>query len=303
MDSLKHLFNIAIITVALLLASIILLGVRQQHLRGDYTQIISDSETILFQFSTLREEITASIIDEDWNKITISTDRIQLISQSLNRLFDDPLIPGEYKLAVSGKIDLARLAVTTRALPSSPDKPQASHELQEQLRTIAEQLMQFDRVIVSKLKARVVDFQRLFITILSLIIALISLSLVTVYRKGILPMVTLAEQARSPALLTQPLPVLPGACREIREFTELINQRLNTGQPGCEQQIQEIIHEQEEQLNIIINNSTNTLNGIINVSQLLSDSFTEQELTPDQQKLLAQIIKDGERMAALLKRP
>ncbi len=303
MDSLKRLLNIAIITVALLLGSIILLGLRQQRLGSNYNQIISESEVILFQFSTLREEITSGLIDGDWNVVAASADDIQGILQKLNRLFENPLIPGEYKLAVAGKIDLSQLAVTVRALPAATNKSQAGHVLQEQLRTISEHLMQFDRIIVSQLKARVVDFQGMFITILGLIIALISLTLVIIYRKAILPLIGLSALADSTSSYKLFLPVPPGACREIRAFLELINKRLSAEQPAGDLQLEDILHEQEERLNILVNNSTNILNGIINITQLLSDSFSEQELTQDQQKLLGQIIKDGERMAALLKRP
>ncbi|MBC8208704.1 MAG: hypothetical protein H8E79_06010 [Desulfobulbaceae bacterium] len=303
MDSLKRLLNIAIITVAILLAGIILLGLRQQQLGRDHNQIIAESEVILFQFSTLREEITSGLIDGNWKQVATSADDIQEILQNLNRLFENPLIPGEYKLAIAGKIDLSQLAVTARALPEAPDKSQNGHILQEQLRGIAEQLMQFDRIIVSQLKTRVVDFQGLYITILGLIIALISLTLVTVYRRVILPLVILGEQADAPVHFTGPLPVPPKACREIRNFIELINTRLGSEPATDDKHFRQLLHEHDEHHNTLINNSTNALNGIINVTQLLSDSFHGQELTIDQQKLLDQIIKNGERMAALLKRP
>lgn len=296
MSSLKRLLNLVIMAVAILLAAVILLGIRQQRLEHDSEQIISNSEALLFRFATVREEITSGLIGRNWPLVAKKDEELQQLQSRLNRLFEDPLLPGQYKLAMAGKIDLGRLAATARGLSTAQDQVKSAQQLQEELRATGEHLTQFDRIIVSQFKTRLVRFQGLFITILGLIIALVSLSLVLVYRRSVLPLISLDDQIQSgqAGQLT-----IPGAGPELARLIHELNQR--PAESGREAELNQALREQEEQLSTLINSSTNVVNGMINVAQLLEDSLDDRELTQEHRQLLERLSKDGERLSGLLR--
>ena len=72
MYSLKKASYLAFIGVAALLIFVVILYVRQYQLTARYSTTISQSEEVIFQFSTIREQITTSLIEKDWRKLSMS---------------------------------------------------------------------------------------------------------------------------------------------------------------------------------------------------------------------------------------
>ncbi len=299
MRSLKKTSYVAFLGVAALLIVVIILSVRQYQLTERYNKIITQSEEMIFQFSTIREQITSSLIKNDWGEIVSAADQLKKLNSSLARLQENTLIPGEYRLDMAKQVDLAGLAISSKEILSSENKVTHSLDLQNKMRTLAEYLMQFDRIIVSQMRAKVVQFQTVMIGALGAVICLISFSLILLYKKTMLPLLRLSEQAGDPDVLVNGFRYDADACAEVTELINSVNALMKTDRehPGTE----ETGRHHDEELAAFLNESTNLSNGIINYTQLLVDSYREVEMGEEETKILHNIIEAAERIAQLNK--
>ncbi len=300
MYSLKKSGYLAFISVACLLAFVMLLGFRQYQLTEQYNKIITQSEEFIFQFTTLREQITSSLIENDWDKVVASSRDLKDLNSSLVRLQESELIPAEYKLDMAKQVDLSGLAISSKNIVAAGDKIAHSLNLQRQMRQLADYLLQFDRIIVSQMRAKVVHFQTIMIGALGTIICIISFYLILLYQKTVLPLIRLSEQARDEDILVNGFTYSSESCTEITELTDTVNKLLQ--HPQSENGEDASPKKHDEKLAAIINEGTNLSNGIINYAQLLSDSFQETTVTVEENDILEKIISAGERIAAILKK-
>ncbi len=299
MQSLKKASYVAFIGVAALLALVVILCIRQYQLTANYNATIIQSEEILFQFTTVREQITASLIERNWEKIVNVADQLKKLNSALVRLQENTLIPGEYRLDMAKQVDLSGLSILSKEILSSSDKITDSLRLQKKMRTLGDYLIQFDRIIVSQMRAKVVQFQTVMIGILGTVIFLISFSLIFLYKKTMLPLLRLTVQAEAPEILVNGFSYDDDTCTEIAHLTDSINDILTKSSKNLEPEQNSLFH--NEELSTIINEITNLSNGIINYAQLLSDSYREVEMGPEETKILQNIINAAERIAQLNK--
>lgn len=299
MRSLKKMSYLAFMGVSALLVFVIILGVRQYQLTERYNKIITQSEQMIFQFSTIREQITTSLIEKNWGKIVSAADQLKNLNSALARLQENTLIPGEYRLDMAKQVDLSGLALSAKDILSSSDKVAHSLSLQHKMRTLAEYLMQFDRIIVSQMRAKVVQFQTVMIGALGAVICLISFSLLILYKKTMIPLLRLAEQTEDPDVLVNGFSYSNNACAEVALLTDSVNNLLKRNNDISEAEGKNRSH--NERLSTIINESTNLSNGITNYAQLLADSYREVEIGAEETKILQNIIDAAARIALLNK--
>ena len=299
MRSINKLSFLAFVTVSALLVLVIILGFRQQQLTTRYNNIITQSETIIFQFSTLREQITSSLIENNWENVSKAADQIKNLNSSLARLQENTLIPGEYRLDMAKQIDLTGLTIASKEILASSDKVGHSLVIQGKMRNLAEYLLQFDRVIVSQMRSKVVQFQTIMIGALGTIICLISFSLILLYKKTMLPLMRLTKQTQEADVFTNGLSPEKDACTELARFIDSVNDLLERSKK--EQNNKEDMLVDDEQLAVFINESNNLTNGIINYAQLLTDTYREVDIGSEETKILQNIIDGAERIAQLNK--
>lgn len=285
--------------VSALLVFVVILGVRQYQLTERYNKIITQSEQMIFQFSTIREQITTSLIEKNWEKIVTAADQLTNLNSALARLQENTLIPSEYRLDMAKQVDLSGLAISTKDILSSSDKIAHSLSLQHKMRKLAEYLMQFDRIIVSQMRAKVVQFQTVMIGALGTVICLISFSLLILYKKTMIPLFRLAEQTKDPEVIVNGFSYDNNACAEVALLTDSVNNLLKRSNETLEAEGENRSH--NEQLSTIINESNNLSNGIINYAQLLADSYREVEIGTEESKILQNIIDAASRIALLNK--
>lgn len=300
MRSLKKTGYVAIMGVVALLVVVIILGIRQYQLNERYNTIITQSEEMIFQFSTIREQITISLIEKDWDKIISAADQLKNLNSSLARLQENPLIPGEYRLDMAKQVDLSGLVISSKEIVSSSDKIAHSLSLQNKMRLLADYLVQFDRINVSQMRSKVVQFQTLMIGALGAIICLISFSLLFLYKKTMVPLLHIARQTKDPEVQTNGFSYSNDACSEIALFIDAVNSILETSNKHAQSDGAQTPH--NEQFATIINESTNLSNGIINYAQLLTDSYREVGVGEEETKILKNIIDAAERVAELNKK-
>lgn len=292
MNSLRKLVWLSFLVVGVLLGSIVLLGVYQFRLEGDYNEVINRNERALFQFMTIRESIIESLISSDWDRFDGIVQEIQKMNSEIARLKENKLVSAELQLALVDKVDLTGLTILLRQVAFNDKNGERARKLQEQLRSISDYLIQFDRIIVGQARERIVNFQLVIIGALGLIISLASISLVLLYRNTINPLLALSRQLQGMDGISKENPVRlsPPVVDEIAQLVGDI-QRL-AAQRGDENSRAVSATEQKARglLAEAVNETTNRLNGIINYAQLLSDSADQEQLTEEQRQILRKII-------------
>ncbi len=291
MNSLKRLVWLAFLVVSILLASIIVLGIYQYRLAGTYNQVISANESALFRFMTIRETITETLIAGEWEQLERVSGDVEKLNSELSRLKENKLVSAELKLALVDKIDLTGLAILLRQVINNPDKITRSKQLQEQLRSISDYLLQYDRIIVGQAREQIVSFQKVVIGALGLIISLTSFSLILLYRNTVAPLLQLSRRLQSGrfdgSTFTPGQPVV----KEVADLAEAIEQ-LALRSAG--RQVQESTgRDMQAVLAEKVNETTNRLNGIMNYAQLLYDSAEQLQMTEEQMSMLQKIMDGG----------
>ncbi len=297
MISIKRVGYLSFTSVAVLLIIVILMGFRQNQLTQRYNSVITESEAIIFQFSTLREQITTALIGRDWAQAGVASNQLGELNSSLSRIQENPLIPGEYRLDLAKQADISGIAILAKEIANGNNQIAKSLILQEKMRGLADYLIRFDRIIVSQVRSKVIQFQTIMIGLLAIVICLISFSLIFLYKKTMLPLYGLTSQLTAPDVLSTGLQTDPKSCAELHEITYIINALLVE---ATEQQVgvQEI-RQLDEQLGATLNEGTNLANGIINYAQLLADSYREVEMGVEEIKILQSIMEAAERIASL----
>ena len=298
--SLKQLGTLSFSSVAVLLIFVIFFGIRQYQLAERYNSIITQSEEMLFEFSTVREHISTALIGQQWQQISAATVELKNINTSLRRIQENTFIPSEYRLDLAKNADIGGIALLTKELSVSGHQLEKSLQLQNKMRKLSEYLIRFDRIIVSQMRAKVIQFQTVMIGSLAIIICLISFSLTIFYKKTMLPLLRLQQQINSKDakenLFLQPDPT---SCSELEVFTNSVNQLLQSTRNS--KNSGEIPPDLDEKLGKLLNESTNLANGIINYAQLLADTYREVEMGSEETKILQSIMDDAERIGRLNK--
>jgi len=290
MNSLKRLVWLAFLVVSILLAGLVLLGGYQYRQAGSYNKVISQNESVLFHFMTIRETITETLIGGEWERLAGIIGDIEKLNSELSQLKENKLVAAELKLALVDKIDISGLAILLRQIISEPDRVQRSKQLQKQLRSISDFLLQYDRIIVGQARERIVNFQLVVIGALGLIISLASFSLILLYRNTVSPLLQLSRQLQAETFDADTISLGQPVVKEIGDLTESI-ERLARYSQGAEREQQG--RDVEALLAETVNETTNRLNGIINYAQLLHDSSEQQPLSEEQMEMLQKIIDSG----------
>jgi hypothetical protein len=296
MISLRKILFVVFWAVAALLGMVVLLGLLQYRFTHEYDTIIYQGEKILFRFDTLRELLTRSMLAGTTADVEDVAAKIDAMNVDLNRLLENPQVPGEYKLALINQVDLPGMALLARKVAQDPADSKTVLQLHDQLRALADNLMQFDRVLTGQMKTRLIRFQGLAIGALTLIIASVSLLVMFLYQKALMPLITLGKSLQQTSL-REPLPVDLRACREVAELTEKINGLILEGayaaSRGEDGRGRFSFSPQE------LNSLSNSLNGIINYTQLMIDEC-EKNQEEELLEILLKIRESSEKMGSLV---
>jgi hypothetical protein len=296
MISLRKILFSVFCAVAALLTMVVLLGLLQYRFTHDYDTIIYQGEKILFRFDTLRELLTRSMLAGTTADVEDVAGKIDAMNVDLNRLLENPLIPGEYKLALINQVDLPGMALLARKVAQDPEDSKTVLQLHDQLRSLADNLMQFHRVLTGQMKTRLIRFQGLAIGALTLIIASVSLLVLFLYQKALMPLISLGKSLQQTSL-REPLPVDAKACREIAELTEKINELILEGAYAASRSEDgrgRFSFSPQE-----LNSLSNSLNGIMNYTQLVIDEC-EKNQEEELLEILLKIRDSSEKMGSLV---
>lgn len=293
MYSLKHHLWFAFMLMGAVLGLIVFLLLRQGQLNREFNKVAVHSSQLIFRFATVREQITAGLIAGSSDKLERIVPELERLHGEIKHLEEDPTIPPQLSLALIGKVDLAAVVISLRKVVNGDKNTDSVPQLQEQLRTVADQLLQYDRIVVGQARAAIVTLQKTIIGLMGLSISLASIGLVFFYRRALTPLLKMTQDLRDPDCnLSDTAPGTLG-CQELADLAEAI---LN-----CRQAVREEGNDTDDAalalLAETVNETTNQLNGIMNYAQLLCDSADELALPAKEREMLEKIIEGGTRIA------
>lgn len=285
--------SFVIIGMSLLL--VIVLGVRQYRLNDQYTEISSLSERTLFGFSTIRDQVTEMMISGSFEELKTIIPDIEKLNTLVSKLYDYKMIPAQYKLAMADTIDLSGLVIGLRRLEVAESETASGLELQREMRRIGENLIKVDRIITGHIRNSVISFQLTVIGTMGILISCASFVLIVLYKRGVSPLLELSRQAAAGEVEeVQHFQCPSEAGRELQVLVESVNTMLASRQ-SPDQSGDAPAEADHELLSQTVNETTNSLNAVINYAELLLESGTD-ELSAEQREMVDRIVASGERI-------
>jgi signal transduction histidine kinase/HAMP domain-containing protein len=194
--SLRTTSYTAAIFVALILGFLLLLGSRQYRSHKEYENIIKQNEKIIFQFATIREHITESLLENRHQQLRNITSEIENLNVNITQILQQPIIPDEYRISFAGQVDFAGIILLLRGVGSGNQTQAKIRQLNQEIRILGERLMLFDRVIVEHVKRKLVGFQNFVIGLLAIILFIVIYILLFWHRQIAAPLIDLVKQAK-----------------------------------------------------------------------------------------------------------
>ncbi len=302
MKSLHRLSRVTFLGIALLLGILVLTGFFQNNLMDNYHTIVEESEGTIFLYATIREQATEGLLFRDAASLSSAAKEFEKLYARHTSMLDNHLIPSQYKLSFLRDLDLEQVVINMKNLAEKPDDEDLIKKITIQLRQITKQFLQFDRIIISEMRNKVMQHQKRALILMGLIIALTSFTLITLYQKSVKPLLNLTTQVEQ-TLEKGEFPDIveeKNSSVEVQALITSLNQLLHLHQ---ENSPSDLPHNQREtEFAAIVNEVTNGLNGIINYSQLLADYCESENVDDEQKQILYKIIRTGEKSAAILQK-
>ena len=260
--TLKKPLAITVGFAALVLVSLLALGVGQQLGLKHRRQVIEESEKVLFQYAIIREHLIESVLTGQTGKLAGLAGEMESFRQNLSALVARVDLPPESQLSFLNQIDLSGIVLLLREIDSVEKDAEKLRRLQRDTRVLGERLLLFDRLVSGQAQRDVVGVQAVVIGVLALLVC------------GLLGFMVLSYRRLEPER-----PVERVVAPDIFKASQ---------QAALGELAGEVAHE--------INDLSN---GIINYAQLLTDEFAGCGDRPDAEKMLGKIIGAGERMGAI----
>ena len=175
--SLKKLFIASSLISILLLTIVSILGVKQYLLYQHCEQVVTTSKHLLFQFSTIKENVNEALITQKKLQFKEINEEIEALETDISFIMNDILIPADFKQGFITQMDLVGLVVKLRTVQetaeNTPTKEQLS-ALTALLRSIYGRVIQFHQSLSSYTEALLLGLHKTLVGFLALVIFVVS---------------------------------------------------------------------------------------------------------------------------------
>lgn len=215
--------------VLIALGALLMQGVRQNQLYQEHEAIISQTESLIFQFSIIREQVSESLIDPHQSNLSGISTEMEKLNSNLTTILSNNSIGDEYKLTFLNSIDLPGIILLLKKIEGGNSDTENFRNLNQEMRTLGERLILFDRVLVNNAKQKLIGFQNIIIGSSCLIVFLLVIVLALFHRRMIIPLLDLIQ--KSSLAVSSPIDTIEIASpsREISRVTasiaDLLEQR------------------------------------------------------------------------------
>jgi signal transduction histidine kinase len=190
------------IYLAVFVALVILLsqGVRQYQLYQEHEAIIARTESLIFQFSIIREHVSEALLDSQQSKpFSGISAEMEKLNSNLTAILGEKNIGDEYKLTFLNSIDLPGIILLLRKIESGAEEIENKRNLNSEMRTLGERLILFDRVLVNNAKKKLIGFQNIIIGSATFVVFLLVTVLTLFHRQLIVPLLQLVSKSSEAA--------------------------------------------------------------------------------------------------------
>ena len=194
--SLKTTSYTSALFIALVLGLLLLLGSRQYSSQKHFEKIIERNEKVVFQFATIREHITESLLEGHYRHLSDIIREVEDLNTNISQILQDPNIPDQYRISFAGQVDLAGIILLLRGLGAGDFEKAKVRQLSQEVRILGDRLLLFDRVIVNHAKRKLIGFQSVIIGILALVVFVIIYVLLFWHRQVAIPLFALVKQVK-----------------------------------------------------------------------------------------------------------
>ncbi len=215
---LKKTIHATAISVALILVSLLCLGIRQYQLYRNHVEVSQQTEKLIFQFSIIREHVTENLLEGQYAGLASVSAELEELNRNLASVIGNRFIDDHYKLTLANAVDLPGLVLLVRKISAGPVRPEYLRQLNTEIRTLGERLMLFDRVLVEHGKRELISFQNVVIGALAMVVSLIIVLLLFFQRRLIAPLLDLVQQVKEVAAGSRPGLSIAGRSGEISEL-------------------------------------------------------------------------------------
>lgn len=273
--SFKRIILVLALVLSLLMALLLGLGFRQYSLYVGHKAISDQTETLLFRFTVIREQLVEALLQGGDNDLSGVAFSLEQFNSTLSTVLADHRIPDEYKLSFMQAVDLPGMVVLVRQLELRPNAPDLRRSLNRELRILGERLLLFDRLLVDQAKRRLIGFQNFLIGALALSLLGALTAMFLGYRRLILPLLAEPQQR---GVIGEEDDIRPPA----------VGASLLAGPVASDGVVMGIAHEVND-----------LANGMINYAQVLADELQDR---PGQREIAAKMIATGEQLAGIIKK-
>lgn len=274
--SLRRIIVGFLLILGLVLIALLGLGVKQYKLYTNHQAIAEQTETMLFRFMVIREQLIEELFQDDEIDMSGVALALEQFNSSLTAILGNRRIADEYKLGFMQAVDLPGIIILVRRLEVRPEALDVRRNLNRELRILGERLLLFDRLVVEQAKRQLIGFQNVLIGSLLLVLFSSLVAMWQAHRRLVVPLL-----------------------RDIRHRREIeaAEDRLSLSAPGTTLlpgpaapggMIMGIAHEMND-----------LANGMINYAQVLADELPEQG---PQAEIAGKMLESGEQLAGLLKK-
>jgi nitrogen-specific signal transduction histidine kinase len=216
-------FFITAFLIAAALGSLLFLAFNQFQLYGRHEEIISRTEKLIFQYSTIREQIIEDIVTGRLDQLAGISSAVEELHNNIIKILDNRLIPAEYKFSFMQQIDLPGLILLLRRTAAEKEDPNLIRLINAETRIIGERFTLLERLILGYAKQKLVDFQMVIIGTLALVVFLVTTLMVITYRFLILPVINISDQSEQVRQGRQDRIYKPGGWQEVENLSDKMN--------------------------------------------------------------------------------
>jgi len=220
-------FFITAFLIAAALGSLLFLAFNQFQLYGRHEEIISRTEKLIFQYSTIREQIIEDIVTGRLDQLAGISSAVEELHNNIIKILDNRLIPAEYKFSFMQQIDLPGLILLLRRTAAEREDPNLIRLINAETRVIGERFTLLERLILGYAKQKLVDFQMVIIGILALVVFLVTTLMVITYRFLIVPVINISDQSEQVLQGRQDRIYKPGGWQEVESLSDKMNRLLH----------------------------------------------------------------------------
>jgi len=298
--SLKRIFSLFTVTTIVLLFIVIFFAGKQYFLFRHCEKLVDSSQHLLFQFTGIKEHINETLLSNGTLNTPEINKEIQSLDSQLQHILEDILIPEEFKLNFISQLDLVNITVALRNLQNST--PQINNEqlatLSAQLRNINSKLTGFHELISRYTQTQLLGLHKALVGILSIVIALVSIMLLTINRYITSPILHYCR-TRSPRE-TEPVTLF-----SLHKTIETLADHPVTGVVASPDDSLELTRLYRYSsighlLGGLSHELTNISNGILNYTQAIIDLSNDSNLDADSRQLLHKLFVEEKKMSQLL---